>query len=164
MVWHWEEEPPQHLALMIQWGLMAGTPHNWGKQTPLLEQIRSSAHQDPGKKQWLHRSLGQTYLLVLESPGEARVAVDHCGDKDIGGIGMRMCLLAWAILKADILTPRPGPTLEPIGSSSRLLQAKQLTGQEYSMPSVLRRLPWPLNTKPDMALPTKGTGSGSNHQ
>lgn len=34
-VWHWEEEPPEHLALRKQ-ALTAGAPKNWEKDGSLL--------------------------------------------------------------------------------------------------------------------------------
>ena len=44
--------------------------HPWG------EHARACKHQDPEEKQWLHRNLGQTYLLVLEGLlGKQGVAV-----------------------------------------------------------------------------------------
>ena len=36
-------------------------------------------HRVPGQKQWLHRSLGQTYLLVLEGLLERRGSGGNCG-------------------------------------------------------------------------------------
>ena len=78
-VWHQEEEPPEHLALKVS-GAWVGAPQDWGKQTeiPLLEGVHKlSCALGPRAKQWLHKSLGQTYLGVLGgSPCEAGVG---CG-------------------------------------------------------------------------------------
>ena len=42
-------------------------PHKTeGKQTTLGTHTRSHLHRDPGQKQSFYRSLGQTYLLLLE--------------------------------------------------------------------------------------------------
>ena len=38
-IWHWEEGPPEHLALRKQ-GLTAGAPKNWEKDTSLLDNIK----------------------------------------------------------------------------------------------------------------------------
>ena len=61
----------------------------------------------PGKKQCLHRSLGQTYLLVLEGLlGRLGAAVAHPGYMDTGGGGggdIGDCHLHKLSLKADIL-------------------------------------------------------------
>ena len=59
-------------------------------------------------------------------------AVAHCRDKDIGGTSTKEYSLAWAPLEAAILTPRPGPTQQPAGSSDGMPQIKQPTGQEHS--------------------------------
>ena len=61
----WEEKPSEHLALRpvgLDWksstGLGEQRLHSWSMHT------RSHVYQE--QEQWLHRRLGQTYLLVLE--------------------------------------------------------------------------------------------------
>ena len=87
---------PRAFDYEIQWGLSTGAPQDWGKQTLLLEsENKFSCALGQGQRQWLHRSLGQTYLLVskdlLEKWGPA---VAHCEDKDIGGRDIHWCELS----------------------------------------------------------------------
>ena len=50
-----------------QRGLIVETPQDWGKQILLSEGAHSlMSTRTQRKKQWLHRSEGQTYLLGLE--------------------------------------------------------------------------------------------------
>ena len=63
--------------------LITGIPQDWGKQKlhSWRVHIRSCAHQDPGKKAVTSpKSLGQTYLLVLQGFLRRQgAAVAHCG-------------------------------------------------------------------------------------
>ena len=66
-VWYQEEEPPEHVVLKPM-GLehrsssgLGETDYSWRVHT------RSWVHWDPRQKHWPQGSLGQTYLLVLES-------------------------------------------------------------------------------------------------
>ena len=132
-VWHQEEEPPQYLALKASgaWSLeLHRTGRNrsvtFGGHRQGIMHIRTQ-----GKKQWLHRSLCQTYLLVLEGlSGRQMVAVAHCRNKDIGCGGTGYSL-AWAVLDATTLMPRPSSTPQSEGGSGGISQAKQPTGQEH---------------------------------
>ena len=80
-------------------------------EMPLLE----PAHKVSGPKQWLRRSLGQTYLLVLEDLlGRQQVAVAHCGDEDMVVEVLGEYSSAWALLEGPILATRPNLALERI--------------------------------------------------
>ena len=115
-----------------QQGLSARAPQDWGNRDSILEGCTQSLMHTgtQGKKQWLHISLGQTYPLVLERlPRKWGAAVAHfCGEKDTGGRANTEYSSAWALLEAAILTPRPGPTQQPVGSSAGTPQHKQATG------------------------------------
>ena len=85
--------------------LSAEAPQNWGRQIIHSWRVhtRSHAHQDPGQKQWLHRSLGQTYLWVLEGLlGRQGWAMVHCGDKKTRGRGTREYSSVWVLLGVAI--------------------------------------------------------------
>ena len=58
-IWHWEGEPPEHLALRAS-GAYAEEPRDHGRDHRLLCAL------DPRAKQRLHRNLGQTCMLFLE--------------------------------------------------------------------------------------------------
>lgn len=64
----WGEEPPENLALKTS-GFHHKSSTIVGKtKTPLLDGPHRVSHAlGHGAKQWFHRSLGQTYLQVLES-------------------------------------------------------------------------------------------------
>ena len=118
-----------------QQGLTAGTPQDWGKEKlhPWRVHTRSHAQWDPGKKQWLHRTLVQTYLLVL--------MVSWWGTVQLW-LTVRTKTLVADILGSTHwheLSQRPSfwhqdlaPTQYTVGSSARTPQAKQPTGQEHS--------------------------------
>ena len=66
-VWHQKEEPPEHLTLRPAGIKCRRSKELEETKTPLLVGAHTvSCASDPRQKQWLHRSLGQTYLLVLE--------------------------------------------------------------------------------------------------
>ena len=111
-VWHWEEKPPEQLA----WEAIRA----WVQKLHRTREKRDSTlgrcaqgltYTGAGKKQWLHRSLGQTYLLVLEGLlGSLEAAVAHPGDVDTGGgIDIGECHLYKLSLKADILPGSQSP-------------------------------------------------------
>ena len=62
------KEAPREFGFEDQWYLITGNPHDWGKQKLHFWRVhtKSHAHKDPGKKKQPHKSMGQTYLLVLE--------------------------------------------------------------------------------------------------
>ena len=173
-VWHWEEELPEYLALKATRTWSPAIHRTGGKQKYHSWRVHTGphVHHNPRKKQGVHRRLGQTYLLVLESLlGSCGVAVAHCGDRDTGGSGSGEYLLVWDFLEAAIFSPRPGPTQQPIGPSAGTPQAKQPTGWEHSpshqQTGCLKSL-WAhsclVNTPLDMALPTRGTRPNFTHQ
>ena len=163
-VWHWEGEPPVPLALKAR--------RAWLKElSPWRVHTSSCVHRDPGEKQWLHRSLGQTDLLVFEGPlGRQGLVAAHCGDNNTGGGGTREYSLTWALLEMAILTPR-----WPHSTACRL-QCWDASGQTTNragtqphpsadrLPKVFLSPQPPLNTSLDMALPTRGTRPSSTHQ
>ena len=127
---------PQSIWFEGQWGLIEGNPQDWEKWKLQFWRVhtRSLAHQDPGKKQWLHRGLGQTYLLVLEGLlGRQWEAVSLSGVIKAGGGNIHKCS---ALKETDIFlessAPRPGPIQQPVVSSAGTPQAKQPTGKEHS--------------------------------
>ena len=125
-VWHQEEKPPKHLALKASRAWLQECHRTGGsRNTTLGGCTQGLVHTwTQGKKQWLHRSLGQTCLLVLESLlGRQGVAVAHCRD-DTGAKGTGEYSLVWAVLEAAILMPRLGPTQQTLGSSAGMPQAK----------------------------------------
>ena len=94
-VWQWEE---QHLALKASGAWLQSSTGLGETETPFWKMHTTSCmHQDPGEKPWLHRSLRQTYMMVLEgSPREGR---GGCGSHwwwRYGGILIRVWrLLLW---------------------------------------------------------------------
>ena len=66
-------------------------------------------HCNPGHRLYLHRSLGKTYLWVLEDLlGRWGSAVAHCGDKDMGSGGPRECSLMGALSGSMEKDRKPG--------------------------------------------------------
>ena len=66
-VWRQEEEPQEHSALKANRSWLQELHRTRENRNATLGgHTESHVHWVPGKKQWLHRSLGQTYLLVLE--------------------------------------------------------------------------------------------------
>ena len=131
-VWHQEEEPPEYLALKAS-GAWSLELHRTGKNRNFtFGRYRLSMHtRTQGKRQWLHRSLCQTYLLVLEGlSGRQMVAVAHRRNKDVGCGGTGYSLV-WAVLDAPTLMPRPSFTQQSKGASCGMSQAKQPMRQEH---------------------------------
>ena len=100
---------------------------------PLEGAHKVSRALGPRAKQWIHRSLSQTYLQVLEVLlGRQGSAMAHCGGKDTVGGGPREYSSVWILSEVAILASRPGPTQHTAGSSAGMAQAKQPTGWEHS--------------------------------
>ena len=132
---------PRESGFEGQQDVITGSPQDWGKQKLHSWRVhtRSGVHQDPRKKQWLHKSQGQTYLLVLEGLLQRwGVAMAQSGDKSTGSSSSGEYSLGWALLKAAIFSPRPGPTQQPVGSSAGMPQAKQPQGRNKA-PHISRR-------------------------
>ena len=86
-----EEEASEHLPLKATGDLRTGAAQAWGKQgVNSWKMHKVSQALRPRGKQCLHRSLGQTCLLVLDSLFcRQGLAVLYSGDKDAGGRGPR---------------------------------------------------------------------------
>ena len=139
---------------------------------------RLCVHQDPGEKQCLHRSMGQTYLLALKAPlGKWGEAITHCGEKNTGNRGTREYSLAWVLTEATILILNQAlpnslkvPVLEQKVLVLVCLRQNNKQGCKAAPPSADRLLKVclnplvPQNTHIDTALPTRGTRHISNHQ
>ena len=123
----WEEEPPENLAWSQEFqGTQGNKLHSWKAHKVLCT---------PGtreKKQWPHKTLGQTYLLVLEGLLHRQgVAAAHCRQRH------------WWQQFCGIFTSRSSPEsryfltntwVHPTAcsSSAGIPQAKQPTGWQYS--------------------------------
>ena len=60
-IWHWEKEPPEHLALKASGACMQELHGTGEAETPFLKGThRLSPALGPRAKQSLHRNLGQT--------------------------------------------------------------------------------------------------------
>ena len=91
-------------------------------KTPLFEGTHKylCAPGPRGKKQWPHRRVGQTYLLVLEDLLQRKeAAVAHCGDKGSGSSSSGKYSLPWTLTEAAI-----SPAKRPVGSIAKSPQAK----------------------------------------
>ena len=132
-----EKEPPENQTLKAS-GFWLQEFHRTGgnKHSTLKGCTQGLVHtRTQGKKQWPHKSLGQTYLLVLEGLlWRWGAAVAYCRDKDTGSSSSGEYSLAWALLEATIFSSRPGPTQQPVGSSAGMLQAKQPQGRNTAPP------------------------------
>ena len=75
------------------------------KETPHLESSHKVSHAlGPRAKQWLHKTLGQTYLQDLEGLlGMQESAVAHCGGKNTGHRCPKEYLSAW-VLPEELLS------------------------------------------------------------
>ena len=85
---------PQGIGLWRSAGLecMSSTGLEEIETPPWEGTHKVSCALGPREKQWLHRSLGQTYLLFLEGLlGRWGAIVTHCRDKDTGGRGRGEC-------------------------------------------------------------------------
>ena len=126
---------------------------------------RFYVHWDPGKKQWLHRSLRQKFLLVLwRLQGRQGVAVATVETKtleaEVWGCTLR-CEPSWR------LPFWPGPTQQ--------LQCRDASGQTTNragtqphpsaerLPKVFLTPQPTLNTALDVVLPTRGVRPSSTH-
>ena len=154
---------PRECGFEGQWGLI--TELSWGNRNATLRGHTQDfmCTRNQRKKQWPHKSLGQTYLLVLEGFLQSW-KVDCCGHGDIGSGDPGKCSLGYALFEATIFSSRPGPAQQPVGSSAVTPQAKQLIGWEHSpihQQTGCLKSSWinscPINTLPDTALPTRET-------
>ena len=96
-------------AFKGHWDLRTGAAQAWGKQgVNSWKMHKVSQALRPRGKQCLHRSLGQTCLLVLDSLFcRQGLAVLYSGDKDAGGRGPRDYSSVWALPEVAIW-PRDG--------------------------------------------------------
>ena len=85
-IWYLREGAPRAFGFQSWQGLSAGAPQDWGKQGLHSWRVHKvSCSLGPRAKQWLHRSLGQTYLCVLEGLlGRCWSTVAHRRGKDTG--------------------------------------------------------------------------------
>ena len=164
---------PQSIWLWRPVGLECRGSTGMGEtETLLLEGAHKvSCTLGPRPKQWLHRSLGQTFLWVLEHLlGRWESAVARCGGKDTGGRPPREYWLAWAVPEVTILAMRLGPNQQPSGSSAGMLQAKNKQGGNTALPRANRLPKVILSQQPriniplDTALPTRRKRPSSTHQ
>ena len=67
-IWHWEEKPPEHLALKARGSYVHRSSTGLSEtETPLLKGAHRLLHAlGPRAKQKLHRNLGQTCLWFLK--------------------------------------------------------------------------------------------------
>lgn len=104
--------------------------HRTRGNSSTLEGYTEAFTLGPRVKQWLHRSLDQTYLRELDDlqgkQGLSMVGNDMCDG------GPREHSLVWALPEVATLVLRPGPSQQLAGSSARAPQAKQATGWENS--------------------------------
>ena len=78
-VWHWEEEPPEHLALKAS-GACAQELHRTGENRDSHSWRAHKSFHVHWANQGFYKDLGQSYPLVLECLlGNKGVAVAHCG-------------------------------------------------------------------------------------
>ena len=160
--WHWEEEPPEHLALKAS-GLECRHFTELGEtETPLLEGAQEVSHAlGPRAKQWLHRSMAQAYLWV--GLRRQRVAVSHCGRRTLvaGAPGN----IHWS--ERSQKSPIWHWDLAPV---LRHLRPNHQQGGNTAPPSADRLYKVSLNPQPpiniplDTVLPTRGTRPSSTHQ
>ena len=162
-VWKWEEGPSEQVVLKVKAGFDHKNPTSLGEtETLLLEGTHKlSCAPRPGEKQWPHRSLGHTYLLVLEGLLWRLVAsVAHYGNKDTGGSSSGEHSLAWALSRPPFSHQDIAP---PKSLQASVLGCLRLTGQKYSTAhhqTGWLNSPWThclLNIPLDIALPTKET-------
>ena len=108
---------PRECGFEGQWGLIAAL--SWGNRNTTLRVHTQGlmCTRNQRKKQWPHKSLGQTYLLVLEGLLQSW-KVDCCGDGDIGSGDPGKGSLGYAFFEATIFSSRPGPAQQPVGSSA----------------------------------------------
>ena len=123
-------ETPEHLAskaVRFEWR----NSTELGKtETSLLEGLSK-----------ISCTLGHNYLQVLEDLLGRRGWGGSCDlfwDKDTGGAHTEEHSSAWALLEANILVLRLGPTQQPAGPSTRTSQAKQPAGWEHSRQAASR--------------------------
>ena len=155
--WQWEEEFPEIQTLKPSRTWLQDFHRIGGNRDSTLGGTHKvvCASGPRGKKQWPHRRLNHTYLLVLGGFLQRQGAtVAHLGDKDTGSRSSGKYSLVWALPESAI-----SPTKEPVGSSAVSLQAKQPTGRELSpthQQTSELKFYW--------VLPTRATLSSTHHQ
>ena len=100
---------------------------------------------DPEQKQKFEKSLGQTYLLILENLPERQEATGAPrGDIDTGGSNLGELVIPcgywcrqaplwnppWSLLDSE---PSPALAQQPVDTNTGMPQANQLTGQGHSL-------------------------------
>ena len=159
-VWQWEEEPPKNLAWSQEFhGTWGSKLHSWKAHRVLCT---------PGtreKKQWPRKTLGQTYLLVLEGllHRQGVAAAAHCRQRHWW---QQFCgiFTSGSSPESCYFLTKAWPHLTACSSSAGTPQAKQPTGWEYSsshQQTGCLKPSWAhscrLNTLLDSALPIRRT-------
>lgn len=168
------EEPPEHLAFNASKTWLYELHWTEGRETLLFEGIHKVLFPwAPEQNQWLHESLGQTYMLILENllgRDLVGMTVVHCGDKDTDIRGIGKYSLAWVLLEAKLLVSRTGPPNSLYAAMVECLKPKtDMTGTQPSwsadrLPKVFISPQTPLNKYLDMTLPTRGPRPRSIYQ
>ena len=133
-VWNQEEESPDHLALKASKAWFQDFHRSGINRNSTLggctQGLMCTRNQGKGSdfKGARVRHTCWSWRVSWESKGWLWLT----RNKDTGGRGTGKYSLAWALLEATILTPRPGPTQQPAGSSAGTSQAKQSIGLEHS--------------------------------
>ena len=132
-VWQWEEETSVNLAYKASRFWSQDFHRTGGNRNSTIgghtQGIMCTRTQ--GKKQWPHKRLGQTYLLVLEGLLQRQGAsVANCKDEDTDSSSSDEYSLVWACLEAAIPFPRPNPTQEPVDSRLPTEQEHSPTHQQ----------------------------------
>ena len=142
-----------------QQGLMAGAPQDSRKQSLLLEDRHNVLHVlITGKKQWLPRNLGQTYLLVLEGllgRQEATMGLSgviKAGVMDIVGTFVNS---SWRQTFC-VLGTETGSIQLPVSSSAGILHLIRNTAPPERLPKDFLSSQPPLDTTLDMTPPSRG--------
>lgn len=127
----------------------------------------SCVHWDPGQKQWLHRNLGQTYLLLLE--GLPYRWGGWWGS--LWGQGKRQQRYWWVHIiisspRRPILVPRLGlPNYMWVPVPEHLREGNQQGGKTAPHISIeVTYRPMNTSTPLDMAMPNRGPSHTSNYQ
>ena len=162
-------EPPEYLALKGN-EVWVQELHRTGenRDSTLGGHVRGLRHTGTKDKSacitWAITTCG-SWRVSWEGRGGG--SCDLFWDKDTGGAHTEEWSSAWALLEANFLGLRPGPTQQPAVSSTRTSQARQPAGWEHSrqaasrlpeLTAVSRRTPWQSPAHPGQgpAPPTSG--------
>ena len=163
----YEPEVSSHQTpnLLAFWSWTFQPPEQWGTNICLKYPVYSFVcYSSPnGISNDLIRTWVRPTCWYWASTMEAGLAVAHCWDRHwSSSFGEKS--LVWALLGSTILSPRRGLLQQPVGANAGMPQASQPTGQEYSCTYQHTggvKSSWvhsrPLNTPPEMALPTRDT-------